>query len=151
MSGNFINKLASLGNKPTEVLLIEDNSKDAAFISELLHSNEQCKFNVTRVDRLKYGFEYLDKKDFDVVLLDLTLPDSLGFDTLKSLKDRIPKVPILILTGSVLKREEMRHCIKDASGYLVKGYVDSNGLSCSILSALNENSFAYQNQTMQPA
>ena len=117
-----------MADEPTNVLLIEDNPADAGLIRELLD-----EYRLTCVDRLSEGLERLDAGGVDVVLLDLSLPDSQGVETFVRARDLAPGVPIVVLTGTDdgdLALEVLR---KGAQDYLVKGRVDEN----TLVSALN--------------
>ena len=63
------------------VLLVEDNDGDARLVTTYLHRAEHLTFTLERADRLGKGLERLQEGGIDVVLLDLTLPDSQGIDT----------------------------------------------------------------------
>jgi len=70
--------------KPTiKVLLVEDNPGDALLIKEMLSESESTLFYLEWVDYLSKGIDYLATNKADIVLLDLSLPDSSGSDTLK--------------------------------------------------------------------
>ena len=73
-------------SKPNEraikVLLVEDNPGDARLLKETLADAESEQFQLTHVFTLSSGLERLAEAGFDVVLLDLSLPDSQGLDTL---------------------------------------------------------------------
>ncbi len=64
-----------------EILLVEDDPDDAFLVQEMLTEVETSSFQLTHVGRLRDALEKLDDDNFDVVLLDLTLPDSNGLDT----------------------------------------------------------------------
>ena len=81
------------------VLLIEDNPGDARLIIEYLSPVDDQKFNVAVAERLGAGLKMLEKLSFDVVLLDLTLPDSDGLGTVEKFHDRMPLIPVIVLTG----------------------------------------------------
>ncbi|MFQ6047617.1 MAG: response regulator, partial [Gemmatimonadales bacterium] len=76
-----------------EVLLVEDNAGDVRLLEEALHSATSIRFQVTTVDRLADAVRLLGERQFDVVLLDLTLPDRAGLDTLHATRDRVPAMP----------------------------------------------------------
>jgi signal transduction histidine kinase/DNA-binding response OmpR family regulator len=79
-----------------KVLLVEDNLPDAAYVEEMLPT---CSYSLVQVTSLKAAREQSQKSTFDVVLLDLSLPDSFGLETFLSLSKFVPNVPIVILTG----------------------------------------------------
>ena len=122
-------------NKQSEVLrilLIEDNPGDARLIKEMLSEVKSTTFHLECVDRLSSGLELLSKEKIDVVLLDLSLPDSHGLETFEKVYTQVPEVPIVVLTGMNDEILGMNAVQKGAQDYLIKGQVDSNLLSRSI-------------------
>ncbi len=86
-------------NNEITALLIEDNPADARMIREVLREESSTRFNVEQSDRLDTGLERLAKGGIDVILLDLSLPDSHGIDTFVQTYTHSPGVPIVVLTG----------------------------------------------------
>jgi diguanylate cyclase (GGDEF)-like protein/PAS domain S-box-containing protein len=128
-----------MGNKEIRVLLIEDNKNDAYVIREILEHSKDEKFSVEVVTILVQGLERLAKGNVDIVLLALTLPDSMGLDTFSRIHAHAPKIPIIIFTGS---RDEMQTIIalqKGAQDYLIKGEFDVGLLERSIRYAIERN------------
>src|SRR6185295_16619798 len=103
------------------VLLIEDNEDDAYLIREMLMEKEDTGVLLVWVDRLGSGLTRLAENTSDLVLLDLSLPDSHGLETLELVQGCARDVPIVVLTG--LDDEVMAHQAvrKGAQDYLVKG------------------------------
>src|SRR5690349_11925910 len=85
--------------KPYRVLLIEDNPADTGLIREMLAESRDPAFVLDHAARLKAGLERIASNGTDAVLLDLSLPDSEGLQTLFQVRDRAPRIPIVILTG----------------------------------------------------
>jgi signal transduction histidine kinase len=81
------------------VLLIEDNPGDARLIQELLANGTGDRFDVETADRLVTALVRLRAGGIDALLLDLSLPDSQGWDTFDKVKAQAPSVPIVVLTG----------------------------------------------------
>jgi signal transduction histidine kinase len=81
------------------VLLIEDNPGDARLIQELLANGTGDRFDVEIADRLGTALVRLRAGGIDALLLDLSLPDSQGWDTFDKVKAQAPSVPIVVLTG----------------------------------------------------
>ncbi len=110
----------------TRVLLIEDNPGDAQLIQELLVERAGTRFKFECADRFSSGLECLVANDIGVVLLDLDLPDSQGFDTFAKMYAQAPRVPIIVLSG--LDDEEMaiKTVQEGAQDYLVKGQINSD-------------------------
>jgi signal transduction histidine kinase len=113
-------------------LLIEDNPGDARLIREMLResaSGGALRVDLTHVDRLSAGLEKLhDEAVTNVVLLDLSLPDSTGFDTFRSVRTAAPGVAIVVLSGLDDQDLAVRAVQEGAQDYLVKGQVDGGTL-----------------------
>lgn len=109
-----------------QVLLIEDSSADALLIREMVDRADGARFNIQHVDRLAQGLAQLSKDSFDVVLLDLSLPDSQGFATFTSLQSTVPQIPTIVLTGLNDKDIALKAMQHGAQDYLVKGSVDGD-------------------------
>ena len=103
------------------VLLVEDSPSDARLLCESLEDYALQRFAVERAEQLDEAVALLARNSFDVVLLDLNLPDSRGLETCRRMSEAAGQVPILILTGAddeVVATQAMRLGIQD---YLVKG------------------------------
>ena len=116
--------------KVIKILLIEDNPGDARLIEEMLVEEELSrwhhhKFDLDHVTKLKDGKDLLDKEKFDMILLDLRLPDSEGYDTFKRLHDPELNIPIVILSGVTDRELAIKAVREGAQDYLVKGQVNS--------------------------
>src|SRR6266852_666310 len=106
------------------VLLIEDNPGDARLIREMLAEGEDVLFELACVGRLSQGLEYLATRSTSLVLLDLSLPDSYGFDTFLNVYAHSPKVPIIVLTGHDDQTVALSAVKTGAQDFLVKGKLD---------------------------
>jgi len=118
------------------VLLIEDNPGDARLIRELLSEEKGGSFRLEYADRLSLGIERLASGKVDIVLLDLGLPDSQGFDTFIKVHNSVPQVPVVILSGLTDEELAARAVREGAQDYLVKGHVDSDLLGRSLRYAI---------------
>lgn len=124
-------------NHAIHVLLVEDNPGDVRFIRRLLaeastiESDSQA-FDLTCVDTLAEGVVSLHAQQSDVVLLDLSLPDSQGLSTLTRMQAAAPAVPVVVLTGLADQNAALAAVQNGAQDYLVKGRVDPYALSNSI-------------------
>ncbi len=121
---------------PQNVLLIEDNPGDARLIREMLAEAGTQAFRVEHADRLSVAFERLGVDNVDVVLLDLSLPDSQGLETFLRTRARDPVVPIVVLSGLDDETVALRAVQEGAQDYLVKGRVDSDVLVRAIRYAI---------------
>jgi len=118
--------------KTCKVLLIEDDSADAQLIMEILREEPENAMEVLHVDNLARGLDALARGGIDVVLLDLTLPDSSGHNTFAMLAKHVPTMPVIVLTGMDDKAMAIRIVQEGAQDYLVKSMVDYTMLARSI-------------------
>jgi two-component system, cell cycle sensor histidine kinase and response regulator CckA len=114
-----------------KVLLVEDNPGDALLIKEML-SEIDDEFQISHATGLAESLDSLDKNGFDVVLLDLCLPDSQGIDTFNTINSYAPDLPIIILTGLNDDIFAVTAVRRGAQDYLVKGEVNRRLLIRSI-------------------
>ncbi|GLI33620.1 PAS domain S-box protein [Desulforhabdus amnigena] len=112
-----------------KVLLIEDNPGDARLIKELFLECAPGSFDLKYVETLYEGIEILETQEIDTILLDLSLPDSHGFETFLKVHDRTPEIPIIILTGFDDETLAIKAVKEGAQDYLVKGHVSSHLLA----------------------
>ena len=102
------------------VLLVEDSVIQAKLLLEVLEAERSQPFNVVHVGSLQDALHSLKEGVFDVILLDLTLPDSQGMQSLEPLIGQAPKVPIVVLTSNNDARMALTMVRKGAQDYLVK-------------------------------
>ncbi len=122
--------------KSFDILLIEDNNADVRLIKELLKSSEEFKFDLESNPRLSESLNRLKVKKFDVILLDLTLPDSDRESTLERVLNFTNTIPIIILTGLDDKDFALRSLQKGAQDYIVKDELNGPSLIRAILYAI---------------
>ncbi len=127
-------------DNPVKVLIIEDNPGDVRMIREMLLGSAGLPFELVCADNLSAGLKQLVEEDVDVVLLDLGLPDSRGIDTLTRLRDQVPEVPIVVLTGFDDMSVAVGAMRGGAENYLVKGQADGDSLSRSLYHAIEQKS-----------
>jgi DNA-binding response OmpR family regulator len=118
------------------ILLVEDNAGDVRLLQEFLSEVASAHFELIQADRLDEAIICLAKNRFDIVLLDLSLPDSQGLDTFLELHRRAPGLPIIVLTGLDDETLAMRAMHEGAQDYLPKGQVDGKLLGRSIRYAI---------------
>jgi two-component system, cell cycle sensor histidine kinase and response regulator CckA len=114
------------------VLLVEDNPGDARLFTELVRDTGAGQWKLVQVDRLSAALDRLRREPFDVMLLDLSLPDAEGLETLIRAHTEAPKVPIVVLTGHDDEALAVRAVRAGAQDYLVKGRLDGDLLVRSI-------------------
>ncbi len=114
------------------VLLVEDNPGDARLFTELVRDAGAGQWKLEQADRLSCALERVRCQPFDVMLLDLSLPDADGLETLIRAHSEAPKIPIVVLTGHDDEALAVRAVRAGAQDYLVKGHVDGELLVRSI-------------------
>lgn len=116
------------------VLLIEDNPDDANLLCEELAEADgveglPVRYEVDQADRLSTAAERLRHGPYDVVVLDLSLPDSLGLDTYDRARDLAPDLPIVVLSGADDQALAVQAVRQGAQDYLWKGRVTADVLA----------------------
>ncbi len=132
------------------VLLVEDNPGDARLVEILLGEVAATSFEITQVGSLEGALGCLDEPGFDVVLLDLSLPDSNGLGTVERARERASSIPIVVLSGRDDEETALRSLESGAEDYLVKGQGDGEVIARSIRYAVQrkraEQRLAYLEQ-----
>jgi signal transduction histidine kinase len=124
---------------PTRILLVEDSRSDARLLEATLLGAGAYRFRLTHVERLAEALAALAGGGFDVVLLDLHLPDSQGLDTLAARERDQPGVPVMVLTGFDDEELAVRAVQAGAQDYLPKGLVDGALLARLIRHAIERH------------
>jgi len=121
--------------KDYKVLLVDDNAGDTRLIQEMLRDDEINQFSLTQTKSLAEAVQALETQSYDVILLDLNLPDSMGESTFSHINSVYSEVPIVILTGNDDRRAAFSAIGLGAQDYLVKGTFHDGLLSRAILYA----------------
>jgi signal transduction histidine kinase len=112
-------------NKPRTVLLIEDNEGDARLIQEMLRDASGASFRLECAERLTTGLERLARGGIEVVLLDLSLPETQGLNSFLHVHAKVPDTPVVVLTGYKNEEQGNKAVQSGAQDYLIKGQVDA--------------------------
>lgn len=113
------------GTDVIRVLMVEDNPADARFIKEMLLEMGNVRSSVTQVETLSEAIQHLETVSCDIVLLDVTLPDSEWPHTMLSVVKCAPDAAVVILTGLDDEMRAMQSLKEGAQDYLVKGDINS--------------------------
>ncbi|MBD3168930.1 MAG: response regulator [candidate division Zixibacteria bacterium] len=115
-----------------KILLVEDNQDDAILFNEMLAELHYFDIDLEHVGDMKSALVSLSKRDFDLILLDLSLPDSWGVNTLFKIHLNAPDIPIVILTGTDDDDTAMEAFKAGAYNYLIKDETNSDSLARTI-------------------
>lgn len=126
-------------NSQVTVLLVEDNAVDALWVQRALASLEGLEFQCLQQETLEAALLHLEQQHVDVILTDLSLPDSSGLDTFHHLRSRAPETPILVLSGITDEDVAVAAVQNGAQDYLVKDHVTKDSLHRSIRYSIERN------------
>jgi two-component system, NarL family, sensor histidine kinase UhpB len=114
------------------ILLVEDNAADQFLLEQMLLSSRLKIKKIYSASTIKEAKELLKTIEINFVLLDLSLPDSFGIDSLKTIKSLIKRIPVIVLTGLADSDLALEALKQNAQDYLVKGEINTNLLIKSI-------------------
>ncbi|MBI3270187.1 MAG: diguanylate cyclase [Planctomycetes bacterium] len=124
------------GSTRLRVLVLEDSPVDSGRIRSALakepRSGQAADFEVTCVERLATGLEFLQAGDVDAVLLDLTLPDARGLEVVVQVHAKAPNVPILVLTAIEDEGLALQTLQAGAQDFLPKAGIEGGSLGRAI-------------------
>ena len=121
-----------------DILFVEDNPGDRDLIIEHLEQSGRS-FHVETAGSLTEALQKRNKRNFDIVLLDLGLPDAMGLETLTRFRSQAPEIPIIVLTGLDDDEAGIEAIRNGAQDYLVKGQVNAYLLVRSLLHAIERH------------
>ena len=119
------------------VLLVEDNPADARLVEILLsEAGSSADFEVAHSERFAEALQRLEEATFEVILLDLSLPDSSGIETVSRMRAAAPRTPMVVLSGQDDEEVAFRAVQQGAQDYLIKGQGDGNLIARTIRYAI---------------
>ncbi len=131
-------------NDKIDILLIEDNTVDVRLIQELLKKSSDLSYDLESFSRLSDGINRLKDKDFDIILLDLTLPDSDIESTIESMLEYALKIPIIVLTGLDDKEIALNSLKKGFQDHLFKGELNAKVLKRAVLYGIERHKIEFK-------
>ena len=139
-------------SRPYRVLIVEDNAGDARLLREYLAHAAIGRFEIVVVSRLDEAISKLraceSELAFDIVLLDLSLPDAHGLETFSDLTRAVPEMPIVVLSGLDDNVLAVRAVQSGAQDYLVKGQVNDAALARALVFAIERHRMHTQLKTL---
>ncbi len=136
-----------MSNYVYKILLVEDNPDNVLLIESLLSSARHSllaqgwDFVMSYANNLTQALETIDDEDFDAIVLDLTLPDGKGFESLLKLKENAPDIPVIVQTESSDEAVIVRAFQMGANGYLRKTDLDCHSLVYAIRLAIERQQY----------
>jgi phosphoserine phosphatase RsbU/P len=121
---------------PVRLLLVEDNPGDARLLRETLSDAPSLRFDLVHAERLSDALDSLGTSQADLVLLDLSLPDAHGLETVARMLEAAPEIPIVVLSGQADETLAVQAVQAGAQDYLVKGTVEGPTLARAIRYAM---------------
>jgi DNA-binding response OmpR family regulator len=110
-----------MSERALKLLIVDDNPADVELVRAQLAAPHLERFDVEAVGRLSAALERVARKDVDVVLLDLGLPDANGTQGVVRMAQQASEVPVVVLTGNDNEALGLRAVQDGAQDYLVKG------------------------------
>jgi diguanylate cyclase (GGDEF)-like protein len=118
-----------MDDKIIKVLYVEDDMDHVILIRELIEEIKNVHYKLTHVQRLDEALVELDNDHHDIILLDLSLPDAQGVDTIIKVCEQAPDIPVVVISGTDDETMAIKALQNGAEEYLVKGKVKSHALS----------------------
>ena len=115
-----------------KLLVVEDCPSDVFLLERMLADSGVSDIEITNVPRLIDAFQRIDREHFDVILLDLNLPDIDGVASIAALNAQVPGTPIIVYSGQDDPKLKLVAKMCGASGYLVKGRETGHSLEYAI-------------------
>lgn len=146
---NLVRQPELIGGTPTDlaILLVEDNPGDIRLVQEMLaevsrQTNGTLSCSLSEATNLTQAEEQLDQREYDLALVDLSLPDANGLDTVHRLRKVRQDLPLVVLTGNRDRELAMAAIQAGAQDYLVKGQFKGATLLRAIRYAIERQRFA---------
>src|SRR5262245_29060464 len=117
-----------MNQQTLKILLIEDNSDDLRLIKKILAEpifpQAKTAFDISQVERLDRALLILTQQPFDLILMDLSLPDSRGLETVERILQAVPQLPVVVRSGMEDQELAIEAVKLGAQDYLVKGHAE---------------------------
>jgi len=125
--------------KQIKALILEDDPADMLLLEKIIKDIKLRDIRFSAVIKLAEAVDLLKKETFDLVISDLTVPDSRGLDTFHGLRAAAPKTPIILLTGMDDEMMAVQAMRQGAQDYLIKGEITASLLQRAATYAIERN------------
>lgn len=133
-----------MDDKKIHILNIEDNYDDVILIREYLSEEQNLPFSLRDAGTLAAGIELLQAGGIDLVLLDLSLPDSQGMETFFAVKKVVRDLPVILMTGVQDENLALLAVQNGAQDYLLKGEINATLLRRAVSYAIEREKLLAQ-------
>ncbi len=133
-----------MAKNPLKVLLIDDNKDDIFLLKEIINNTAPNKYLINACNRLSEAFEQLSSDHFDLILLDLILPDSPELNSFEDPRFKDFGIPVIIISNLDDEDMALRAVQAGAQDYLVKGEINGRALPRAIDYAIERHSLKKQ-------
>jgi diguanylate cyclase (GGDEF)-like protein/PAS domain S-box-containing protein len=117
-----------MSNKSIKILLVEDNAGDARSLHEMFKRQRSRTIELTHVECMSDAEKHLAEHEYDIILLDLGLPDAQGLGAVRRSRVAAPHVPLVVLTGLDDESLAAQVLQEGAQDHLIKGQIETRGL-----------------------
>src|ERR1700689_5047558 len=118
------------------LLIVEDNPGDARLLSEMFKEQGSHNTELTHAECMSEAEKYLSERTFDLIVLDLGLPDAQGLGAVRRAHAAAPHVPLVVLTGLDDESLAAEALQEGAQDYLIKGQIEARGFLRSLRYAI---------------
>ena len=129
---------------PMKILLVEANPRDVHFLSVYISQAGTSQFEVTHAETLAHALQSISAASFDIILLDLALPDAQGLSAFLQINEKAAGVPVVVLTGGLESSIGLKAVQAGAQDYLPKEELDSHVLVRAMRYAIERKRTAVQ-------
>lgn len=139
-----------MNKKMIRILLVEDDPDDIFLMQAILEGSENIdiRFKLHAVSSLEASYDFLKKSEIDIVVLDLSLPDGRGLETLIKFQARVTDIPVVILTALNDQAHALEVLSLGAQDYLVKGQMNRHLFTRTILHAIERHKIFHEYERM---
>src|SRR6202050_4284994 len=121
------------------LLIVEDNPGDARLLREMFNEQGSHNTELTHAECMSEAEQHLAERAFDVVVLDLGLPDAQGLEAVRRAHAAAPRVPLVVLTGLDDESLAAEALQEGAQDYLINGQIETRGFLPSLRYAVERN------------
>jgi len=132
-----------------KIIIIESSIKQAMIIREILQDSRKKEFEIDIFENFENGLKALSTNDYDIVLLDMDIPDYQGLKSLDIVQTKAPQIPVIVLTEYDDENISIKAVRKGAQDYLIKSQMNEHALTKSIYYAVERKRAEEERERLQ--